>query len=210
MSYENKRDRKRSISPPPFSSREPRKHGDSIVPGKKENPNYEPSGILQQDLKQKRNGIELKYHPPREARLPSDKWRIFAFNGDQEVGNYELSKNTSFLIGREAKVVDIPVDHPSVSKQHAAIQFRLIQSEQKGSKHRDDLVGEQDSKGPASVVKPYLIDLGSTNSTYINRHKVSMERYYELLNNDLLHFGNSEIDYVLIKEDIDDQIYNKV
>lgn len=31
---------------------------------------------------------------------------------------------SSYLFGRERRVVDVPTDHPSCSKQHAVLQFR--------------------------------------------------------------------------------------
>ena len=35
-----------------------------------------------------------------------------------------LHRQSAYLIGRLAHVCEIPVDHPSCSKQHAALQFR--------------------------------------------------------------------------------------
>lgn len=33
-----------------------------------------------------------------------------------------LQRQSAYLVGRDKTVVDIPVDHPSCSKQHAVIQ----------------------------------------------------------------------------------------
>ncbi|KAK1583957.1 hypothetical protein Q3G72_028592 [Acer saccharum] len=52
-------------------------------------------------------------------------------------------------------VADIPTDHPSCSKQHAVIQFRQVEKEKP-----DGTLSKQ--------VRPYLMDLGSTNLTYLN------------------------------------------
>ena len=35
-----------------------------------------------------------------------------------------LGRQSCYLLGRDRMVVDIPIDHPSCSKQHAVIQFR--------------------------------------------------------------------------------------
>ncbi|TXG67748.1 hypothetical protein EZV62_009023 [Acer yangbiense] len=49
-------------------------------------------------------------------------------------------------------------------------------------------------------VRPYLMDLGSTNKTYLNEDPVEPQRYYELLEKDTIKFGNSSREYVLLHE----------
>jgi smad nuclear-interacting protein 1 len=84
------------------------------------------------------------------------------------------------------------VDHPSCSRQHAVIQYRVIST-------RDD-VGNITKE-----VKPYVMDLESTNSTFLGKEKIEPCRYYELKNYDLINFGFSTRDYILIKvEEVDD------
>ena len=39
--------------------------------------------------------------------------------GDDLLDTFHISKQSAYLFGRERKVADIPVDHPSLSKQHA-------------------------------------------------------------------------------------------
>ena len=34
---------------------------------------------------------------------------------------------------------------------------------------------------PAEAVRPYLMDLGSTNGTFINSEQLEAQRYYELM-----------------------------
>ncbi|PUZ66445.1 hypothetical protein GQ55_3G308600 [Panicum hallii var. hallii] len=41
-----------------------------------------------------------------------------------------VHRMTCYLFGRERKVADIPTDHPSCSKQHAVLQYRLVEKEQ--------------------------------------------------------------------------------
>lgn len=52
-------------------------------------------------------------------------------------------------------------------------------------------------------VKPYIIDLGSGNGTYLNNQRIEPQRYYELKEKDVLKFGFSSREYVLLHETSD-------
>ena len=82
---------------------------------------------------------------------------------------------------------DLPIDHPSCSKQHAAFQFRMV------SRKKED--GTE-----ANRVLPYVIDLGSANGTFLNNSRIEAKRYYELKEKDVLKFGFSTREYVLLHE----------
>ena len=43
------------------------------------------------------------------------------------------------------------------------------------------------------------MDLESTNGTFLNKEKIAPARYVELREKDVLTFGNSSREYVLIK-----------
>jgi pSer/pThr/pTyr-binding forkhead associated (FHA) protein len=44
-------------------------------------------------------------------------------------------------------------------------------------------------------------DLGSTNGTFVNGELLESQKYYELLHQDAIRFGNSTREYVLIADD---------
>jgi smad nuclear-interacting protein 1 len=48
--------------------------------------------------------------------------------------------------------------------------------------------------------KPYLMDLESTNGTFINGQRIEDARYYELHKGDVLKFGDCSQEYVLMSE----------
>jgi smad nuclear-interacting protein 1 len=50
------------------------------------------------------------------------------------------------------------------------------------------------------TVKPYILDLDSTNKTYLNGTAIEGSRYVELKAKDILKFGESTKEYVLICE----------
>ncbi|KAJ9106234.1 hypothetical protein QFC21_001379 [Naganishia friedmannii] len=97
-------------------------------------------------------GVVLKYHEPPEARKPTKSWRLYVFKGKEQVS-------------------DIPIDHPSASKQHAVIQYRQITDRNEFG----------DTK---TTIKPFIIDLESTNGTFVNGQEIPVSRYYELKQSD--------------------------
>ncbi|KAI1175273.1 SMAD/FHA domain-containing protein [Nemania sp. FL0916] len=160
-------------------------------PKPKEKPNYGNSGALAaaSNAVTQADGstIVLKYHEPPEARKPSpkDQWKLFVFKGEDIIDTVPLSNRSCWLVGRDMAVVDMAAEHPSISKQHAVIQFRYIE---KRNEYGDKL----------GKVKPYLIDLESANGTSLNSKEVPSSRYLELRDKDMIQFGQSTREYVLM------------
>jgi len=134
------------------------------------------------------NGVVVKYSEPPEARKPKRRWRFYVFKGDEVLPVLHIHRQSAFLMGRDRKVCDLPIDHPSCSKQHAVFQYRMM------NRKRDD--GTTGNK-----VVPYIIDLGSSNGTYLNNKRIESNRYYELQEKDMLKFGFSTREYVLLHGD---------
>ncbi|KAH7272315.1 hypothetical protein MRS44_002822 [Fusarium solani] len=157
----------------------------------KEKPNFGTTGVLaaasNSVAQADGSSITLKYHEPAEARKPSprDQWRLFIFKGGDIVDTIDLGARSCWLVGREVAVVDLPAEHPSISKQHAVIQFRYTEKRNEFG----DKIGK---------VKPYLIDLESANGTVLNDEKVPDSRYLELRDKDMMQFGHSTREYVIM------------
>lgn len=157
----------------------------------KEKPNFGSSGVLaaasNSVVQADGTSVVLKYHEPPEARKPParDQWKLFVFKGADIVDTIDLSLRSCWLIGREIAVVDLPAEHPSISKQHAVIQFRYTEKRNEYG----DKIGR---------VKPYLIDLESANGTVLNHDKVPDSRYLELRDKDMVQFGHSTREYVVM------------
>jgi len=49
-------------------------------------------------------------------------------------------------------------------------------------------------------VRPYVIDLESSNGTFVNNNKIEPRRYVELREKDVLKFGFSSREYVLLHD----------
>lgn len=110
-------------------------------------------------------GVTVKYSELAERRQPHIKCRLYVFKGGEVFNTpIEIYRQSCYLFGRERRVVDVPTDHPSCSKQHAVIQFRQVETEQ-----HDGTFSKE--------VKPYIMDLGSTNKTFVNESAIEPQRY---------------------------------
>ncbi|XP_074539804.1 smad nuclear-interacting protein 1 [Halichoeres trimaculatus] len=156
------------------------------APAEKEQPNFGLSGALTEDTNTFR-GVVIKYNEPPEARIPKRRWRLYPFKNDEPLPVMYIHRQSAYLLGRQRKIADIPIDHPSCSKQHAVFQYRLVEFTR-----GDGTSGRR--------VRPYIIDLGSGNGTYLNNQRIESQRYYELKEKDVLKFGFSSREYVLLHE----------
>lgn len=159
-------------------------------PVEKQKPNFKQTGLLAREANTVTVGgtaVVLKYNEPPDARKPParDEWRLFVFKGQNCLQTIELGSRSCWLIGREAAVADLLVEHPSTSKQHAVLQFRYTT--------RVNEYGDKDAR-----VRPYLIDLESSNGTILNGDRIEPARYVEFMDKDVMKIGHSEREYVLM------------
>lgn len=135
------------------------------------------------------NGVVMKWSEPLDAAKPDRQWRLYVFKEDALIETLHLHRQSSYLIGRDNRVADIIVAHPSCSKQHAVIQYRKVKRKGKD--------GE-----PVERVVPYLLDLQSAQKTMVNGEVVEDSRYFELREKDCIRFGASTREYVLMSGDM--------
>lgn len=151
-------------------------------------PNMGLSGKLAAEANKLEGGIVLKYTVPPESADPDRRWRMYIFkNGELSGEPLPLHRSPFYMFGRDHKVADVRVDHPSCSKQHAVLQYRKVVAT------GPDGVDKQ-------VVKPYIIDLGSVNGTTLNGERLEPSRYYELMEKDMVKFGLSTREYILLHD----------
>ncbi|ORZ38214.1 hypothetical protein BCR44DRAFT_34013 [Catenaria anguillulae PL171] len=181
------RSNKRRHSPPRPHSPDPAR--DTSPPPAKpvEKPSFVPSGTLNLaattvTLASGRQ-VQLKYSPPSDASAPApNTWALFICKHDKALATIELEPTrtrgagdtkTYWMLGRDPEQADVLVDSPSVSGQQAVVQFR---------------------RGGT----PYLLDLESTNGTYLNGDKVEPARYVELKSKDVVRFGASKREIMVL------------
>lgn len=116
--------------------------------------------------------IPHMYQPPFWSGRPSSHFTLELIRDGVSKGAIPLHKKSWYLFGR-APICDIELDHPTVSRQHAVIQYR--------------------KNGDA-----YLFDLGSTHGTFIGKKKLLPNTYVQIQQgNNLIRFGNSTRSYIL-------------
>lgn len=132
------------------------------------------------------NGVLLKWTEPLDAARPNKLWRFYVYKGDEIVETAYLHRQSAYLSGRDDRICDLMLLHPSCSKQHAVIQFRNTSTV-------DPATGTS-----VKSIKPYILDLESSNKTYLNNMEIEPSRYYELRATDGIRFGESTREYVLM------------
>jgi hypothetical protein len=127
-----------------------------------------------------RNGIKSFYKEPSEARLPEHRWRLSVSKDGDNLPAYHIHRQSKYVFGRDKDQCDIRLHHSSCSHVHAVLQYRL----------RTDSHGRH--------VYPYLIDLDSSHGSFLNRRRIDANRYYKLEENDLIKFGESSKEFLLV------------
>jgi smad nuclear-interacting protein 1 len=170
----------------------------------KEKANFGLSGALAEDeaTGNMKNNVVLKFCQPLDSASPDKMWRFYVFKGDDILETLHLHRQSSYLVGRDERVADVVLAHPSISKQHCVIQFRKVEvvAAARGPSAEERELGILARQQPQrrTVVRPYIMDLQSTHKTFLNGTALDDSRYYELREKDSLKFGMSSRDYVLM------------
>lgn len=97
------------------------------------------------------------------------------------VDTLPLTHRSFFVVGR-LPVCDVSLEHPSISRYHAVIQFR-------GEAGEGECVGEERGF--------YVHDLGSTHGTVVNKNKIPPKTFIRLRVGHVLKFGGSTRLFIL-------------
>lgn len=150
------------------------------------------SGALAKDVNTGNmyNGVVLKWSEPQDSARPTLKWRLYVMKNGTIAETLHLHRQSAYLFGRDTRVADVILQHESCSKQHAVLQYRLVNEKSASSSSAGG--------GGRRVVKPYLMDLGSTHKTFVNGSALEEARYYELREKDCVKFAGSTREYILL------------
>ncbi len=139
-------------------------------PPKKSVPMKSPAELLKE---RSEPPLALQYTEPEWAGMPpaEDPYFVEELKSGQIVNTYKLKSKSVFLIGRLPSC-DIQLEHPSLSRHHAILQYKK----------------EGSADQPEGF---YLYDLGSTHGSFHNKNRCFPKTYYRLRVGHMLKFGGS-------------------
>ena len=113
----------------------------------------------------------IPYLEPKWAGRTDKEYYIEVLKGGKIVHTIDLTEKSHFVFGR-LPTCDVPMDHPSLSRFHAVLQYCAVPNE----RHE---------------IGWYLYDLESTHGTCINKLQVKPRVYYRVRVGHVLKFAGS-------------------
>lgn len=127
--------------------------------------------------------------PSWGGQAPETPYTIEILKNGAIVDTIPLKDRSFFVVGR-LPVCDVSLEHPSISRYHAIIQYR-------GEAGDTDSVGEERGF--------YVQDLGSTHGTVVNKNKIPPKTYIRLKVGHVLKFGGSTRLFILQGPEFDEE-----
>eukprot|EP01083_Nonionella_stella_P148980 472506_1 len=134
------------------------------VGGKKENTTSAPE--LRKSVGSNVPKMCSSYTPPDWSSVPEFPFKFEVYKNGCLVDSFPIDGKPYYILGRSPSATDIPILHPSSSRQHCIVQ------------HRTD-------------GKMFLFDLGSTHGTFVNKRRAPAREFMPLRVGDMLKFGAS-------------------
>ncbi|KAM4542107.1 kanadaptin isoform 1-T1 [Odontesthes bonariensis] len=132
----------------------------------------------------------VPYTEPPWGGTPSEiPYALEILKNGAIVDTVPLTHSSYFVVGR-LPVCDVSLEHPSISRYHAVIQYRVQTGE-------EGCVGEERGF--------YVHDLGSTHGTVVNKNKIPPKTYIRLRVGHVLKFGGSTRLFVLQGPEFDEE-----
>lgn len=120
---------------------------------------------------------ELPYKVPSWSGIPEDLYSLEVLKNGCIVSTIDLTSKPFHVFGRLPNC-DVSLEHPSVSRYHAVIQYKTSDT-------------SNSEKGF------YIYDLGSTHGTTVNKSPLEPRRYYRLRVGYVFKFGGSSRLFIL-------------
>ena len=142
----------------------------------------------------------LSYNEPRWSATPTQAYFLTVIKNGTMVQEIPISNKPFQVFGRLPNC-DVQLEHPSISRHHAILQYRPPQKTN-GEGAEEEEEEEEPSATSTTVLSSsvsanpteegyYVYDLGSTHGTFINKTKIQMRCYYRLRVGQMVKFGGS-------------------
>lgn len=115
---------------------------------------------------------ETGYHPPDWSAVPKEAFNVEVLKDGLIIDTIYLADKAYYTLGRQHDIVDIPMDHPSISRIHAVLNYR----------------------SDGSLM---LLDLNSAQGTYLNKSICEKNVYHRVYVGDIIKFGASTRKYIV-------------
>ena len=112
------------------------------------------------------------YQPPSWSSQPLYNCYLEVMKNGTIIDTIDISQRSHYILGRDSTTCDIVLEHDSVSRQHAVLQF-----------------GEQGEL--------YIVDLCSSHGTKLNKKSLPPKKLTEFRVGALAQFGASSRSYIL-------------
>ncbi len=104
--------------------------------------------------------------PSRRSGIPQHKFELEVLKSGTILEQVDVGTKTHYTFGRSKDNVDVCLEHPSISRLHAVLQYR----------------------DNGSI---YIYDCGSTHGVTVNKQKIPANEFVEIRVGDMLGFGAS-------------------
>ncbi|XP_022090980.1 kanadaptin-like [Acanthaster planci] len=119
----------------------------------------------------------LPYIEPSWSGVPNEPYHLEVLKSGAIIAKIPLNDKAYHVFGR-LEICDIPLEHPSLSRYHLVLQYRLM-----GDSEHD----------PGF----YLYDLGSTHGSWFNKQKMEGRVFYRMRVGHMFKLGGSSRMYIL-------------
>ena len=98
-----------------------------------------------------------------------------------------------YLVFGRLPTCDIQLEHPSISRHHAVLQYRPASQEKKEGEEEGEGESENRTAFSTNPREPgyYVYDLGSTHGTYLNKRRLDQRCYFRVRVGQMVKFGGS-------------------
>lgn len=119
--------------------------------------------------REKEDAEIVPYTEPEWSSTPPPNYKFEVIKGGKVISDISVSK--SYVLFGRLQTCDVALEHPSVSRYHAVLQY----CPGDGTRHKGF----------------YVYDLGSTHGTFLNKKRITAKVYYKMDIGHILKFGGS-------------------